>query len=103
MFGINGGELILIGLFALVVFGPDKLPQFARTIGQMMAEFKKAQASMEAMIKAEMSGLDGGEALENAGKPAADPGVLIPPPPVVPSKTPVAEWGADEDEEEDEE
>lgn len=35
-------ELILIGVIALIVFGPRKLPQMARTIGKMMAEFRKA-------------------------------------------------------------
>lgn len=35
-------ELILIGVIALIVFGPRKLPQMARTIGKMMSEFRKA-------------------------------------------------------------
>lgn len=35
-------ELILIGVIALIVFGPRKLPQMARTIGKMMAEFRRA-------------------------------------------------------------
>lgn len=38
---IGTSELILIGLIALVVFGPRKLPQFAKTIGKTMADFKK--------------------------------------------------------------
>jgi Tat protein translocase TatB subunit len=39
---IGTSELLLIGLIALIVFGPRKLPQFARTIGKTMAEFKRA-------------------------------------------------------------
>lgn len=56
MFGISGTELFMIVVFALLIFGPDKLPEFARTIGKVMNEFKRAQESMESLIKAEMYG-----------------------------------------------
>lgn len=39
---IGTSELILIGLVALVVFGPRKLPEYARTIGKMMSEFRRS-------------------------------------------------------------
>lgn len=54
MFGISGTELFMIVAFALLIFGPDKLPEFARTIGKFMNEFKRAQESMESLIRAEM-------------------------------------------------
>lgn len=38
---IGTSELILIGIVALIVFGPRKLPQMARTIGKTMADFRK--------------------------------------------------------------
>lgn len=34
-------ELILIGLIALIVFGPRKLPEMARKLGSYMTEFRK--------------------------------------------------------------
>lgn len=34
-------ELILIGIVALIVFGPRKLPELAKMIGKTMAEFRK--------------------------------------------------------------
>jgi Tat protein translocase TatB subunit len=40
-------ELILIGAIALIVFGPRKLPQMARTVGKMMAEFRKATSDFK--------------------------------------------------------
>ena len=54
MFGIGGTELFIIVVFVLLIFGPDKLPQFGRTIGQMMREFKRAQETMESVIRAEV-------------------------------------------------
>jgi Tat protein translocase TatB subunit len=39
---IGGSELILIAIVALIVFGPRKLPQMAKTIGKTMAEFRNA-------------------------------------------------------------
>jgi Tat protein translocase TatB subunit len=40
-------ELILIGAIALIVFGPRKLPQMARTVGKMMSEFRKATSDFK--------------------------------------------------------
>lgn len=37
---IGTSELILIGIVALIIFGPRKLPQMAKTIAKMMAEFR---------------------------------------------------------------
>lgn len=38
---IGTSELILIGIIALIVFGPRKLPQMAKTIGKTMADFRR--------------------------------------------------------------
>ncbi len=39
---IGTSELMLIGLIALIVFGPRKLPDMARTIGKTMADFRRS-------------------------------------------------------------
>ncbi len=54
MFGIGGSELIIIAFVVLLLFGPDKLPEMARTIGRFTREFKRYQAMMESTFKAEM-------------------------------------------------
>ena len=42
MFGIGMPELMIIMVIALIVIGPQKLPDLARSLGKGLAEFKKA-------------------------------------------------------------
>ncbi|MGA0886103.1 MAG: Sec-independent protein translocase protein TatB [Ilumatobacteraceae bacterium] len=41
MFNLQGGELIIIALLALVVLGPEKLPEAARWVGRMYAQIRQ--------------------------------------------------------------
>ena len=66
MFGISGTELFLIAVFALIIFGPDKLPQMARTVGRMMKEFKRAQDNVESLLRAEIYSSEKPEAAPDA-------------------------------------
>ena len=47
MFGIGGFELFLILIFGFLIFGPDKLPQIANTVGKAIAKFRSAQEDMK--------------------------------------------------------
>ena len=42
IFGIGLGELLLIAVVALVVLGPERLPEVARTLGKGVADFRRA-------------------------------------------------------------
>lgn len=54
MFGIGANELIIILIFGFIIFGPDKLPDMAKTVGQFIAKFRNAQAEMNKVIKTEV-------------------------------------------------
>ncbi len=58
LFGIGGLELFIILLFSFLIFGPDKLPEIAKTLGTALRKFKQAQAEMESVIKGEVLDVD---------------------------------------------
>jgi sec-independent protein translocase protein TatA len=60
MFGIGGGELIFIMFIVLMLFGSDKVPEMARTMGKAMAQLKNATNDIKSEIQkgAEANGFD---------------------------------------------
>ena len=46
MFGIGGWDMLLIGVVALLVFGPKRLPELARSMGRGLAEFRRASSDL---------------------------------------------------------
>jgi sec-independent protein translocase protein TatB len=50
----SSGELILIGLVALIVIGPERLPRVARTVGALLGRFQRYVSDVKADISREM-------------------------------------------------
>lgn len=46
LFGIGPGELILVAVIALIVFGPDKLPEIMGRVGRTIAEFQRISSQL---------------------------------------------------------
>jgi Tat protein translocase TatB subunit len=91
MFGTLGGpELFLIFVVALIVFGPRKLPEIGKSLGRMMAEFRKASNEFRATIESEVEAEKIRDAIRidaprlEAGAPAT----------AAPEATPAAIWPA---------
>ncbi len=54
MFDIGFSELLVIGLVALIVIGPEKLPRVARTIGHLAGRLQRYVADVKADINREI-------------------------------------------------
>ena len=77
MFNVGGGEIIVILLLALIVLGPERLPDAAKKVGRFMGEVRRMTSGFQDEVRSAMD-LDGtGDALKRA-----EPGPrLISPPP----------------------
>ena len=51
MFGIGGGEIVFILMVVLMLFGSDKVPEIARTLGKLMAQLKNATNDIKSEIQ----------------------------------------------------
>ncbi|OGT19895.1 MAG: twin arginine-targeting protein translocase TatB [Gammaproteobacteria bacterium RBG_16_57_12] len=54
MFDIGFLELVLIGVVALVVFGPQRLPEVVRTAGFWVGKLRAAMSNVRSEVKREM-------------------------------------------------
>ena len=51
VFNLSGSEMVFLLLLALVILGPDKLPDAMRRAGKAYAEFKKVSAGFQTELK----------------------------------------------------
>jgi sec-independent protein translocase protein TatB len=101
MLNLSPEKLILVGMIAVVVLGPDRLPQAARTLGRFVAEMRRMSSGFESEVRGALAepteafrsavgefrppdvGRTVREAVTNFAAPAAAPGRAHPatPPP----------------------
>jgi sec-independent protein translocase protein TatB len=54
MFDVGFSELIVIGLVALIVIGPERLPSVARTVGHLLGRLQRYVSDVKSDINREM-------------------------------------------------
>ena len=88
------GEILVIALIALIVFGPKRLPEIGRTVGKSLREFKRATSDLRSEIERDIDpegeppsapsawerARSGGRAKQTDGGGAAEPGAEEPEP-----------------------
>ncbi len=70
MFGIGMPEMLLILAIALIVIGPKKLPDLARSLGKAMGEFKKATSELKDSIQLDAELKDVNSAFKDINTPS---------------------------------
>ena len=83
MFGIGPMELVVIVVVALLIFGPQKLPELARALGKGLAEFRRASNELRQTLALDELQNDLRNTMNEATKPPpvrpAQAGDALPP------------------------
>ncbi len=69
MFGVGIPELLVIMVIALIVIGPEKLPDIAKTLGKVFYEFKNVVDGVKTSMDEEQQNIK--ESLDNPVKTAS--------------------------------
>ncbi|ABS24282.1 Sec-independent protein translocase protein TatB [Anaeromyxobacter sp. Fw109-5] len=74
MFGLGFGEIIIIAILALLLLGPERLPEAAKALGKTLRDVRRATDDIKGQIETEIYAEE-----RKAAKPA-----LVPPVPAAP-------------------
>jgi len=84
MFGLSFGEIVIIAIVALLLLGPDRLPEAAKTLGKGLREIRRATDDLKDQVEQEIYS-DGKRPARRALVPPVPaqpvPGPAGPPPP----------------------
>lgn len=88
MFNVGGAEFLVIALVALIILGPDKLPDAARKVGNVMGELREMSSGFKREISTAMN-----DPIEAA---ARDRGNQVAPPKPATESTPSSDSSPDQ-------
>jgi sec-independent protein translocase protein TatA len=66
MFGLGWQELLIILVIALIIFGPRKLPEIGKSLGQAINGFKESTKKATDEAKKEFKDIEGGISSDNS-------------------------------------
>jgi TatA/E family protein of Tat protein translocase len=72
MFDIGLQEMLIIGVIALLVFGPGKLPELGRMVGRAMREFRRASDEFRQTVETNLQINEADPIVQPSVAPAAD-------------------------------
>jgi TatA/E family protein of Tat protein translocase len=93
---LGPAEILVVLVVALLVFGPNKMPDIARQVGKGMREFKRVQQHLKSELRDVVSEFDAPSDTPTVDidpvpmLPPKDDPIVTPPDPVVPPVAPVA-------------
>jgi sec-independent protein translocase protein TatB len=91
MFGLSFGEIVIIAVIALLLLGPERLPDAAKTLGKGLRELRRATDDLKDQVEREISFDDRKgprPALVPPVQAATVPGPAGPPPPATADNVP---------------
>ena len=77
MFEVGFGEMVLIGIVALIVLGPERLPKTARLVGLWVRRVRAYWFNMRAELERELAAEDMRKQLEEAKRAVHDTDVEV--------------------------
>ena len=83
-------EMVVIGIIALIIFGPRKLPELGKSLGKSIAEFKRASNELKNTLEDEIRTEELQEARKSAQVPPSQPSAAAAPGAPVTDATPPA-------------
>ena len=89
MFNVGGGEIVVILLVALLLLGPEKLPETARKVGKFMAEVRRVTSGFEEEVRSAMD-LGPSNPADNALSRTSDGPRLVAPVDPTPTTSPLS-------------
>lgn len=70
LFGIGFGELFFLAILALLIFGPKRIPEIARSIGRFIRQVRQAMGGIDQEVRQWMQGGEWPESWPEEGPPA---------------------------------